>query len=105
MIIETSANEFYRVRETGNPDLAHVWIGIDRKSTRLNSSHTVISYAVFCLKKKKKINSVVSRNDCRNALLASLIFLRGLFVPKACSNRSPSFLVTRTSVNDFTCSS
>src|SRR5260221_9670134 len=28
--------------------------GRDRKSTRLNSSHTVISYAVFCLKKKKK---------------------------------------------------
>src|SRR5882672_12311098 len=29
----------------------------DRKSTRLNSSHTVISYAVFCLKKKKKIKN------------------------------------------------
>src|SRR5256885_13188992 len=29
---------------------------IDRKSTRLNSSHLVISYAVFCLKKKKKSN-------------------------------------------------
>src|SRR5256885_13290799 len=29
----------------------------DRKSTRLNSSHLVISYAVFCLKKKKKNNS------------------------------------------------
>src|SRR5260221_341907 len=29
---------------------------LDRKSTRLNSSHTVISYAVFCLKKKKKRN-------------------------------------------------
>src|SRR5256885_3487969 len=28
----------------------------DRKSTRLNSSHLVISYAVFCLKKKKKID-------------------------------------------------
>src|SRR5438132_9221814 len=28
----------------------------DRKSTRLNSSHTVISYAVFCLKKKKTSN-------------------------------------------------
>src|SRR5437773_8082719 len=28
--------------------------GIDRKSTRLNSSHITISYAVFCLKKKKK---------------------------------------------------
>src|SRR5260221_4978227 len=27
---------------------------LDRKSTRLNSSHTVISYAVFCLKKKSK---------------------------------------------------
>src|SRR2546426_7864991 len=27
---------------------------VDRKSTRLNSSHLVISYAVFCLKKKKK---------------------------------------------------
>src|SRR3712207_6851633 len=30
--------------------------GPDRKSTRLNSSHANISYAVFCLKKKKKIN-------------------------------------------------
>src|SRR5947207_12586103 len=29
-------------------------LSLDRKSTRLNSSHTVISYAVFCLKKKKK---------------------------------------------------
>src|SRR2546430_12725832 len=29
----------------------------DRKSTRLNSSHSQISYAVFCLKKKKKTNS------------------------------------------------
>src|SRR5256885_9949371 len=31
---------------------------IDRKSTRLNSSHLVISYAVFCLKKKKTNNSI-----------------------------------------------
>src|SRR5438034_6544933 len=30
----------------------------DRKSTRLNSSHTVISYAVFCLKKKKKKKNI-----------------------------------------------
>src|SRR2546426_4572604 len=30
---------------------------LDRKSTRLNSSHLVISYAVFCLKKKKKLYS------------------------------------------------
>src|SRR5256885_6566191 len=30
----------------------------DRKSTRLNSSHLVISYAVFCLKKKKKMDNL-----------------------------------------------
>src|SRR5438034_4017771 len=34
--------------------VANVDTSRDRKSTRLNSSHTVISYAVFCLKKKKK---------------------------------------------------
>src|SRR5947207_3681253 len=34
--------------------IAALALGIDRKSTRLNSSHTVISYAVFCLKKKTK---------------------------------------------------
>src|SRR5690625_6034470 len=31
-------------------------LGLDRKSTRLNSSHVAISYAVFCLKKKNEIN-------------------------------------------------
>src|SRR2546426_8819842 len=31
----------------------------DRKSTRLNSSHLVISYAVFCLKKKKKYTTIL----------------------------------------------
>src|SRR3989475_6012170 len=33
---------------------------LDRKSTRLNSSHSQISYAVFCLKKKKKTNNLAS---------------------------------------------
>src|SRR3712207_7964433 len=33
------------------------WFAVDRKSTRLNSSHANISYAVFCLKKKKIPNS------------------------------------------------
>src|SRR5260221_1783950 len=33
----------------------------DRKSTRLNSSHTVISYAVFCLKKKATVTVLVRR--------------------------------------------
>src|SRR2546426_5092453 len=36
---------------------------VDRKSTRLNSSHLVISYAVFCLKKKKKN----TKNRCRQS--------------------------------------
>src|SRR5437588_5533193 len=35
----------------------------DRKSTRLNSSHTVISYAVFCLKKKKTMNRRMRDGD------------------------------------------
>src|SRR5699024_12170981 len=34
---------------------------IDRKSTRLNSSHVSISYAVFCLKKKKKKNNNIKK--------------------------------------------
>src|SRR5947207_4336112 len=38
---------------TTRSDLPTGFKGGDRKSTRLNSSHTVISYAVFCLKKKK----------------------------------------------------
>src|SRR5687768_17751591 len=37
-------------------------VTIDRKSTRLNSSHGYISYAVFCLKKKKKIKNKKSTN-------------------------------------------
>src|SRR2546426_5785861 len=36
----------------------------DRKSTRLNSSHLVISYAVFCLKKKKRQNSKIDQCTC-----------------------------------------
>src|SRR5437660_8596286 len=36
---------------------------IDRKSTRLNSSHVAISYAVFCLKKKKKTKKKATQNS------------------------------------------
>src|SRR5437588_4251341 len=48
-------SEFSRI--DGDVRIGWFFVGIgdtDRKSTRLNSSHTVISYAVFCLKKKKK---------------------------------------------------
>src|SRR2546426_6146196 len=38
-------------------------IELDRKSTRLNSSHLVISYAVFCLKKKKKEKTAIIKHE------------------------------------------
>src|SRR5256885_9809314 len=41
-------------RGVGRVDLEHRALITDRKSTRLNSSHLVMSYAVFCLKKKKR---------------------------------------------------
>src|SRR2546430_9875299 len=44
----------------------------DRKSTRLNSSHSQISYAVFCLKKKKKNNQSTSNHTYIIALAAIL---------------------------------
>src|SRR5215211_4342122 len=54
-------------RKPGNsysrPQAARIAPGRDRKSTRLNSSHTVISYAVFCLKKKKKKKKINKKNN------------------------------------------
>src|SRR3712207_7489278 len=47
---------------------AHHDVRIDRKSTRLNSSHANISYAVFCLKKKNRPDvppSIRTRSPCR----------------------------------------
>src|SRR2546427_3527304 len=43
--------------------------GVDRKSTRLNSSHSQISYAVFCLKKKKGIDDRVLECEPANTVL------------------------------------
>src|SRR5256885_4401368 len=45
-------DEFVILAETGNEPPTYARFPVDRKSTRLNSSHLVISYAVFCLKKK-----------------------------------------------------
>src|SRR5436190_4764276 len=44
---------------------------LDRKSTRLNSSHTVISYAVFCLKKKKTAASSAPRRTATRPIRRS----------------------------------
>src|SRR5688572_31897755 len=57
-ITETDILKFQWVADPQiSPDgkeVAYVLVTVDRKSTRLNSSHSQISYAVFCLKKKKK---------------------------------------------------
>src|SRR2546430_10330460 len=48
----------------------------DRKSTRLNSSHSQISYAVFCLKKKNKINIhllIITKSLCKSAHMMSYV--------------------------------
>src|SRR5256886_5724319 len=51
----TNRNHIARLNADGSLDLSFdPGTGTDRKSTRLNSSHSQISYAVFCLKKKKK---------------------------------------------------
>src|SRR5256885_11578234 len=52
-IIRTDSNGQYGVSNLPVTDYEVVLFIKDRKSTRLNSSHLVISYAVFCLKKKK----------------------------------------------------
>src|SRR5438034_5505297 len=44
----------------------------DRKSTRLNSSHTVISYAVFCLKKKKKSKTIHKKKKKKNIQILAI---------------------------------
>src|SRR3712207_8915806 len=49
-----SLNTFAQVRAANPSPTTVTFILQDRKSTRLNSSHANISYAVFCLKKKKK---------------------------------------------------
>src|SRR5438067_12200165 len=61
LIAEQSAQDFLPVefagpgfRDVTRLAESHPEIPVDRKSTRLNSSHVSISYAVFCLKKKKK---------------------------------------------------
>src|SRR5215510_3539557 len=52
----------------------------DRKSTRLNSSHVAISYAVFCLKKKKQITMGEKRQAELNELRRrAMILLKGAF--------------------------
>src|SRR5258708_11166089 len=62
----------YRCRHSYLPSM---YTSADRKSTRLNSSHQIISYAVFCLKKKKK-----QRHYGRHIMCDPLIFVKGCHI-------------------------
>src|SRR5437762_7615215 len=52
LILLCLASNFQQLGDGGLISVRECWAHIDRKSTRLNSSHRCISYAVFCLKKK-----------------------------------------------------
>src|SRR5260221_3691862 len=60
----------------------------DRKSTRLNSSHTVISYAVFCLKKKKN-NYVSTRPRLLLTHYTIRLTVTSLILKEACARAPP----------------
>src|SRR5438067_2729928 len=53
-----------RSKATKTCKFADVGAPVDRKSTRLNSSHVSISYAVFCLKKKINASAVIQHRSC-----------------------------------------
>src|SRR2546430_9242007 len=60
----------------------HRWTGRtrDRKSTRLNSSHSQISYAVFCLKKKRQLRTDLFRSCSRRSDTGCIVSLYSLCV-------------------------
>src|SRR5256885_16000514 len=63
-----------RVAEHGHAAHIHFLVQPDRKSTRLNSSHLVISYAVFCLKKKNFFLRILDDHLKANAFSDSFQF-------------------------------
>src|SRR5438132_9183236 len=68
--------EFHYRQRTRRTLRNREYLARDRKSTRLNSSHTVTSYAVFCLKKKKcdlMITTLPSPNEQRPGLILTRI--------------------------------
>src|SRR5436190_10582562 len=74
-VIGTTKATIAKIRERSHWNAANIKavdpVTLDRKSTRLNSSHTVISYAVFCLKKKKngiKCNISTNRNQLNSGV-------------------------------------
>src|SRR2546427_5978983 len=54
---------------SSDPPRSRIWINGDRKSTRLNSSHSQNSYAVFCLKKKNKREHDLRKEEVKTSPL------------------------------------
>src|SRR5438874_9096206 len=61
-VMQESAQAALSYLRAAHPTWAYPPTGSDRKSTRLNSSHVEISYAVFCLKKKKEKDNTKNKN-------------------------------------------
>src|SRR5205085_9416187 len=88
-VCSSDLTSFHKQRCSGVADIARLcrmcrfskWLdvfalgGSDRKSTRLNSSHSQISYAVFCLKKKKTISQITSIHSTLHTILTHTTFL------------------------------
>src|SRR2546430_4134940 len=68
--IENRLGDLWSIFDFLNPGLLGSAKQLDRKSTRLNSSHSQISYAVFCLKKKKKKEEDLYK-QCSNVFASS----------------------------------
>src|SRR5256885_4562948 len=63
---------------------------IDRKSTRLNSSHLVISYAVFCLKKKNPLGHTHPHLDSSNPTITTPPHIHSIYILPPFSSHDPS---------------
>src|SRR2546429_753825 len=86
------------MRFSRHPAHAHVGGTIDRKSTRLNSSHGYISYAVFCLKKKKKSN--VDHGELVRHIEESDKMKRQHAIYDACAHKSCNAIHAVLELND-----
>src|SRR5437870_6463022 len=85
-LFRSSGIQARRLLETASPGVDRkqpLWDAGDRKSTRLNSSHVAISYAVFCLKKKKHsvnhIDTAARYGDSELRIGTSMARHRGYF--------------------------
>src|SRR6266705_3341330 len=67
-------------------------LDVDRKSTRLNSSHRTISYAVFCLKKKKKASSATLISEYTSYVCTSRGAVPRMRSSSACISSRPPFI-------------